>query len=472
MTRLNGWRPRRVAMLSVHTSPLHQPGTGDAGGMNVYVVELAKRLAAVDIEVEIFTRATSAALPPGVELAPGVLVRHVAAGPYEGLPKESLPAQLCAFTHGVMRTWADHRPDHYDLIHSHYWLSGHVGRLAAHRWGVPLVHSMHTMAKVKNAFLADGDTPEPASRVYGETQVVQSADRLIANTGKEAAELLHHYDADPHRVAVVHPGVNLDRFRPDAATADSGVEAGRMAARARLGLPRDALIPLFVGRIQPLKAPDVLLRAVARLLEQRPGLRERIVVPVVGGPSGSGLTEPEGLQKLAACLGISDVVLFHPPVTQDHLTDWYRAASVLVMPSYSESFGLVAVEAQACGTPVIAAEVGGLPVAVRDGVSGVLIPGHQPSDYARALSDFADTPTRAARMAEAAVVHARSFGWNSAASATAEVYTAALRDRRPLNGATCHVVQSHPERGPGMPRPVPPERPVVHGSLDRLLGGA
>ncbi|SEB81265.1 D-inositol-3-phosphate glycosyltransferase [Streptomyces sp. PAN_FS17] len=465
MTRLKGWRPgrdttrriptllgpprspapasprpRRVALLSVHTSPLHQPGTGDAGGMNVYIVELAKRLAAIDIEVEIFTRATSAALPPSVELAPGVLVRHVAAGPYEGLAKENLPAQLCAFTHGVMRTWADHRPDHYDLIHSHYWLSGHVGRLAARRWGVPLVHTMHTMAKVKNASLAEGDTPEPASRVSGETQVVESADRLIANTGKEAAELLHHYDADPRRVAVVHPGVDLDRFRPEAATAESGVEAGRMAARARLGLPRDALIPLFVGRIQPLKAPDLLLRAVARLLEQRPGLRERIVVPVVGGPSGSGLTEPEGLQKLAACLGISDVVLFHPPVTQDQLTDWYRAASVLVMPSYSESFGLVAVEAQACGTPVIAAEVGGLPVAVRDGVSGVLVPGHQPADYAKALSDFTDTPTRATRMAEAAVVHGRSFGWPSAAAATAEVYRAALHDRRPLNGRLAHVM--------------------------------
>ncbi|MFG2792867.1 D-inositol-3-phosphate glycosyltransferase [Streptomyces sp. NPDC048419] len=419
-------RPRRVAMLSVHTSPLHQPGTGDAGGMNVYIVELAKRLAALGIEVEIFTRATSAALPPSVDLAPGVLVRHVTAGPYEGLAKENLPAQLCAFAHGVTQAWAAHRPGHYDLIHSHYWLSGHVGRLAAQRWGVPLVHAMHTMAKVKNANLADGDTPEPPARVLGETQVAHAADQLIANTEKEAGELLDHYDADRGRVAVVHPGVNLERFRPGPA----GIEAGRAAARVRLGLPQDALIPLFAGRIQPLKAPDILLRAVARLLEQRPRLRERLMVPVVGGPSGSGLARPEGLQKLAAGLGISDVVRFCPPVVQDRLADWFRAASVLVMPSYSESFGLVAVEAQACGTPVIAAEVGGLPVAVRDGVSGVLVPGHDPADYARALLTFADAPHLAARMARAAARHARSFGWDTAATATAEVYAAAMRERR------------------------------------------
>ncbi|WP_211835920.1 D-inositol-3-phosphate glycosyltransferase [Streptomyces rhizosphaericus] len=419
-------RPRRIAMLSVHTSPLHQPGTGDAGGMNVYIVELARRLAAIDIEVEIFTRATTAALPPAVELAPGVLVRHVDAGPYEGLAKEDLPAQLCAFTHGVMQAWAGHRPGHYDLVHSHYWLSGHVGWLAAERWGVPLVHAMHTMAKVKNAALAAGDTPEPAARVIGEQQIVRAADRLIANTAEEAEELVRHYDAARELVAVVHPGVNLDRFRP----AD-----GRAAARARLGLPADALIPLFAGRIQPLKAPDILLHAVAHLLEEDPSLRERMVVPVVGGPSGSGLAKPEGLHKLAARLGICDVVRFRPPCAQDELADWYRAASVLVMPSYSESFGLVAIEAQACGTPVVAASVGGLPVAVRDGVSGTLIDGHDPADYARALRPFAQDPGRADRMGAAAAGHAQSFGWDTAAAATAEVYTDAMRERRHLRSA-------------------------------------
>ncbi|WP_435132814.1 MULTISPECIES: D-inositol-3-phosphate glycosyltransferase [Streptomycetaceae] len=423
-----GRRVRRVAMLSVHTSPLHQPGTGDAGGMNVYIVELARRLAERDIEVEIFTRATTGDAPAAVELAPGVLVRHVDAGPYEGLAKEDLPAQLCAFTHGVMQAWAGHRPGHYDLVHSHYWLSGHVGWLAAERWGVPLVHAMHTMAKVKNAALADEDAPEPTARVIGETQVVAAADRLIANTDEEAAELVRHYDAEPAKVAVVHPGVNLDRFRPEP--------GGRAAARQRLGLPQDAVIPLFAGRIQPLKAPDVLVRAAAVLLERDPSLRERLVVPIVGGPSGSGLAKPEALHKLAARLGVCDVVRFRPPVGQEQLADWYRAATVLVMPSYSESFGLVAIEAQACGTPVVAASVGGLPVAVADGSTGFLVPGHDPRDYAEALRRFVDDPHLADRLGAAAARHARGFGWGAAAADTAEVYAAAQQEyRRHLRSA-------------------------------------
>jgi D-inositol-3-phosphate glycosyltransferase len=419
--RRAGRKVRRVAMLSVHTSPLHQPGTGDAGGMNVYVVELAKRLAERDIEVEIFTRSTAGARRPSVELAPGVLVRHVDAGPYEGLAKEDLPAQLCAFTHGVMQAWAHHRPGHYDLVHSHYWLSGHVGWLAAERWGVPLVHAMHTMAKVKNASLAENDAPEPVARVIGETQVVAAADRLIANTEEEAGELVRHYAASPGKVAVVHPGVNLDRFRPDP---------GRAAARARLGLPQDALIPLFAGRIQPLKAPDVLVRAVAVLLERDPSLRDRLLVPVVGGPSGTGLAKPEALHKLAARLGVSDVVRFQPPVPQERLADWYRAATVLVMPSYSESFGLVAIEAQACGTPVIASAVGGLPVAVADGRTGFLVAGHDPYDYARALRRFVDHPPLADERGAAAARHARAFGGDASAADTAEVYAAAQSEHR------------------------------------------
>ncbi|WP_240796675.1 D-inositol-3-phosphate glycosyltransferase [Streptomyces sp. RFCAC02] len=414
-------------MLSVHTSPLHQPGTGDAGGMNVYIVELSRQLARLGTEVEIFTRATSGGLPPAVELAPGVLVRHVDAGPYEGLTKEELPAQLCAFTHGLMRIWADRTPGWFDLVHSHYWLSGQVGWLAAERWGVPLVHQMHTMAKVKNAALATGDTPEPAARVIGETQLVRAADRLIANTAEEAADLVRHYDADPLRTTVVHPGVNLGRFHP----AD-----GRRAARARLGLPADAVVPLFAGRIQPLKAPDILLYAVRQLIDDDPALRGRLVVPVVGGPSGTGLARPERLQKLAARLGLSDVVRFRPPVAQPVLADWYRAASVLVMPSYSESFGLAAAEAQACGTPVVAAAVGGLPVVVKDGATGFLIPGHDPADYARALRRFADDATLADRLGAAAARHARGFGWDRSAADTLTVYRTAREAHRFRHRAT------------------------------------
>ena len=342
--------PRRVALLSVHTSPLHQPGTGDAGGMNVYIVELSRRLADLGIEVEIFTRATTGALPPVVDLAPGVLVRHVTAGPYEGLSKEDLPGQLCAFTSGVLRTEAMHEPGYYDLIHSHYWLSGQVGWLAKERWGVPLIHSMHTLGKVKNAALALGDDPEPTARLVGEDQVVDAADRLIANTDQEASELVRLYGAEPERVSTVNPGVDLERFRP----------GGKLSARRMVGLPPDAEVLLFVGRIQPLKAPDVLLRAAAELIARNPERRRRLVVAVVGGPSGSGLAEPTHLHRLARRLGIADVVRFVKPVDQTRLADWYRAADVAVVPSYSESFGLVAIEAQACGTPVVAARVGGL----------------------------------------------------------------------------------------------------------------
>jgi D-inositol-3-phosphate glycosyltransferase len=276
---------------------------------------------------------------------------------------------------------------------------------------------MHTMAKVKNAALAEGDRPEPAARVIGETQVVRAADRLIANTAGEADELVRFYDADPAKAVIVHPGVNLDCFSPGD---------GRAAARRRLGLPQDAFIPLFAGRIQPLKAPDVLLRAVAVLLERDPSLRPRLLVPVVGGPSGSGLAKPEGLQKLAARLGIADIVQFRPPVGQVELAEWFRAASVLVMPSHSESFGLVAIEAQASGTPVIAASVGGLPVAVREGATGFLVTGHDPAEYARAMSRFIDAPELVDRMGSTASRHAQSFGWDTAATATARVYAAAL----------------------------------------------
>ena len=408
--------PRRVATLSVHTSPLDQPGGGDAGGMNVYICEVAKRLAELGIEVEIFTRATSSDLPTVVELVPGVTVRHVTAGPYEGLDKNDLPAQLCAFTNGVLRVEAIHEPGYFDVVHSHYWLSGQVGWLAKERWGVPLVHSMHTMAKVKNASLAEGDAPEPTSRVIGEAQVVDAADRLIASTEAEADQLIGLYDADPTRVVTVPPGVDLDVFTP----------GDPVAARRRLGLSADAVLLLFVGRIQPLKAPDVLLRAAARLVADDPGLRERLVVAVVGGPSGTGLAEPEHLQKLAGNLGIADITRFDRPAPQPVLADYYRAASLTVVPSYTESFGLVAVESQACGTPVVAARVGGLRTAVADGRSGVLVDGHDPAAYADAVQRILATPALRDRLARGAVAHAGRFGWGVTAAQTLDVYRDAL----------------------------------------------
>jgi D-inositol-3-phosphate glycosyltransferase len=411
----------RIATISVHTSPLDQPGTGDAGGMNVYVVEVAKRLAARGIEVDIFTRATSRALPPVVELAPGVNVRNVVAGPFEELDKGELPAQLCGFTSGVLLAEAAGDPGHYDVVHSHYWLSGQVGWAAKQRWGVPLVHSMHTLAKVKNAALAAGDSPEPPGRVLGEEQVVESADRLIANTGDEARQLIVRYAADPRRVQTVTPGVDLSMFQPGPAG----------PARRRLGLPPDAYVLLFVGRIQPLKAPDVLLRAAARMLADDPSLRSRLVVAVVGGPSGTGLARPEELQRLAAHLGIADVVRFEPPCPQPELAQWYRAADVTVVPSYNESFGMVAVESQASGTPVVAAAVGGLRTAVRHGESGLLIEGHDPAGYAAVLRRLADEPRSRLWLARGAVRHATAFGWSTTVDRLLEVYTGAMAESKP-----------------------------------------
>src|SRR6476619_3422982 len=243
-------------MISLHTSPLDQPGIGDAGGMNVYVIELSRRLAQQGIEVDIFTRATSSALEPIVPAADGVSVRHIHAGPFEGLTKGELPGQLCVFAREVLRAEAAQPLGHYDAVHSHYWLSGQVGALARDRWNVPLVHSMHTMATVKNEALALGDSPEPMSRVIGEEQVVEAADLLVANTDTEARQLVDLYDASPDAVEVIHPGVDLSVFAP----------RDRAEARRTLGLPQDAAVLLFAGRIQPLKAPDVLLRAVAVML--------------------------------------------------------------------------------------------------------------------------------------------------------------------------------------------------------------
>ncbi|MGA9716299.1 MAG: glycosyltransferase, partial [Aeromicrobium sp.] len=313
---------RRVAMLSAHTSPLEQPGGGDAGGMNVYVLELSRQLARRGIEVEIFTRATSRHQPAVHQAEPGIVVHHVTAGPYEGLQKNDLPSQLCSFVRDVLRVEVEKDPGHFDLVHSHYWLSGSVGTVASERWDVPLVHTMHTMAKVKNALLAEGDSAEPIGREFGEDEIVRLADRLIANTDEERRELIELYGADPDRVCVVHPGVDLDVFR-----------SGRRAeARAALGIDADAHVVLFAGRIQPLKAPDVVIAAAATMLQRDPAMRDRLDVVIVGGASGTGLDHPTALTDQTAALGLEDVVRFVSPVDQATLADWYAAASVVCVP--------------------------------------------------------------------------------------------------------------------------------------------
>jgi D-inositol-3-phosphate glycosyltransferase len=411
-----GELPRRVAVFSVHTSPVEQPGTGDAGGLNVYVAQTATRMAKLGVAVEIFTRATSSHLPPTVELAPGVLVRNVVAGPLEGLNKQDLPAQLCAFAAGALRVEAGHEPGHYDVVHSHYWLSGKVGWLVSQRWGVPLVHTAHTLAKVKNAALADGDTPEPPTRVVGEERLVADADRLVANTDIEAQQLITMYGADPRAVVTIPPGVDLKQFTPgDQAT-----------ARAAMGLRSDAVVFALVGRLQPLKGPDVLLRATAELLHRHAELRPRVVVLIVGGPSNGEFTR--SLRDLTLRLGIADVVRFLPSQGGEALTNVYRAADVLAVPSFNESFGLVALEAQACGTPVVAAAVGGLPIAVDHEVSGILLPGHDATQWAGALASVVLQPQRRSRLAAAARRHATRFSWVNTTEALLTTYVQAKLD--------------------------------------------
>jgi D-inositol-3-phosphate glycosyltransferase len=410
--------PQRVATISVHTSPLEQPGTGDAGGLNVYVVEVAKLLAAKGVEVDIFTRAVARDQPPVVELVPGVLVRHIEAGPFEDLDKSDLPAQLCQFTFEVLREEATHAPGRYDLVHGHYWLSGQVGAVAKERWGVPLVQSMHTLGRVKNAALAAGDAAEPGIRIRGEAEVIASADRIVANTDAEARELIKLYDASPSRVASVSPGVDLALFRPGS----------QRLARRRLGIAPNAIVLMFAGRVQPLKAPDVLLRAAAQLLRDEPKLADRLVVAFVGGPSGTGRNDPDSLTELAAALGISQNIRLEPPCPQRDLADWYRAATLVVVPSYSESFGLVAVEAQACGTPVVAAAAGGLRTAVQDGVSGVLIDGHNPAHYASAIGELIGSSSWLGRLGRGARKHASRFGWASTADNLLAVYGDAMSE--------------------------------------------
>lgn len=418
VTVSNEWQSgtlARVALLSVHTSPLDQPGVGDAGGLNVYVLQTAKQLAKAGIEVDIFTRATSSAYGMATPVVDGVTVHHLDAGPLQQLPKEDLPAQLCALTAGVLRAETQRPAGWYDLIHSHYWLSGHVGWLAAERWRVPLVHTMHTMARVKNNDLAGLESPEPTTRVIGEQQIVNIASRLVANTDEEARQLTAFYGADPEKISIVNPGVDLDTFYPGS----------KSAARNALGLSPDDQVLAFVGRIQPLKAPDVLIAAAAHM-RQTAARPQSLKVIICGGESGSAGTGPIELAKLATELGVGENVVFMPPRQAADLALLYRAADMVVVPSYSESFGLVALEAQACGTPVVAAAVGGLHTAVVDGVTGQLVSGHDPQVWAEILTALLNDEPRRMALGEAAVGHAMRFSWQHTTTQLMAAYHATL----------------------------------------------
>ena len=273
------------------------------------------------------------------------------------------------------------------------------------------------MAKVKNLSLAEGEKPEPQVRAIGEEQVVGASAALIANTAAEAASLVSLYDACQDRVFVVPPGVDLTTYK---------VNGGKSAARTKLNIGQDKLMLAFVGRIQPHKGPEVLIRAVAEMLRHSPELRSRLKTVIIGGASGNGSQEPERLKSLTVFLGVSDVIEFLPPVAHEELSDWYRASDLVCVPSYSESFGLVALEAQACGTPVVATAVGGLRTAVADGISGSLVDGHNPRAWSAVISRLLMEPERRLILGMGAVEHASHFGWDTTARGMLDVYDRVL----------------------------------------------
>ena len=384
---------QRVAMLSVHTSPLAQPGTGDGGGMNVYVRALGSALARAGVAVDVLTRAEHPEQPPVVEVEPDFRVLHVPAGPCAPVRLRELPDLVGEFADASRRLLE--RTGDYDVLHANYWVSGAVGHRLKHELDLPLVTTFHTLDRVKAEVGLADDMP---LRPRVEAEVVRCADLVVASTRDEQDQLVRHYGADPTRIEIITPGVDHQVFSP----------GDRGAARRHAALPPGPIV-LFVGRLQPLKGADLAVRALAELHERRATL------VIVGGPSGpDGAAEVASLHALVAELGLDHRVRFVAPRPHDQLVDYYRAADVVVVPSHTESFGLVALEAAACGTPVVAAEVGGLRLLVDDGVTGYLVGERDPHAYAalidRVLHDDDDT------MRARAVVHSTRYRWSIAAA--------------------------------------------------------
>ena len=395
---------RRVAILSVHTSPLAQPGAGDGGGMNVYVRALAAGLAHAGVECDVFTRREDRDTPEVARVEAGFRVVHVDAGPNRPVALHDLTTLVDPFADAVLDRMR-RTGDDYDVLHANYWISGAVGHRLKHALDRPLVATFHTLARVK-AEAGFDDEPEHRARLEHET--IDCADLMLASTTEERVQLAELYGAEPSRIEIVPPGVDHSVFHPSR-------NEGALL-RKRLGL-EDRPLLLFVGRIQPLKGVDVALRALSALEDPRSTL------VVVGGPSGpSGASESERLHSLVVELGLRDRVVFLPPQPHDSLADFYRAADVCVVPSRSESFGLVALEAAACGTPVVAAAVGGLRSLVDDGVTGFLVDGHDDADYAARLSVLLDDRELAREMGETAVARSGRYSWSITAARLRRLY--------------------------------------------------
>ena len=390
----------RVAVISLHTSPLLQPGVGDSGGMNVYVRELVSSLSQIGIECTTFTRADREGLPAEVLVEPGHRVVHIEAGPHH-LPKEALPDISDQFCHGVM-DWI-HANEKPDIIHGNYWLSGVVGHHLKHELNVPFVSTFHTLARVK----AEGGDPEPKWRDRAEAEIIQCSDAICVSCVEEEEQFRRLYGDSLGRIEIVAPGVEHAFFTP-------GDQAG---ARRAINVDPDVPFILFVGRIQPLKGPDVAIRALAAL--GRPDAQ----LAIVGGASGrNGDVQASEAHALVDELGLHGQVHFIEPKPHHILSTWYRAADIVLVPSRSESFGLVALEAASCGVPVVARAVGGLLSLVDDGETGYLIDGRNPDNYADAMRRILDDSELAASMGKAGVERAKDYTWRAAAERLRDVY--------------------------------------------------
>lgn len=411
---------RRLAMLSLHTSPLAQPGTGDGGGMNVYVRELATALARTGATCDVFTRSWSADLPPVVDVEPGLRVHHVPAGPLAPVAKEALPAVVDEFTDGVLArmTGADPAADDeagpYEAVHANYWLSGLAGHAIKHELDLPLVSTFHTLDRVKaEAVPEEVEAHTAQRRSEAEASIIRCSDAILASCSVEADQIADLYHAERSRIVVVAPGVDHACFGPGHPP----------QARRALGLPPDGTMLLFVGRIQPLKGADMAVRTLAELSDRgrRQGRTYRLVV--VGGPSGPHGDEAyKGLVDLAGHLGVGEQLTLVEPQPHELLSTYYRAADACLVPSRSESFGLVALEAAACGTPVVASAVGGLTTLVDDGRTGFLVDEANPVAYAERVERIVAEPLLAERLATAAVLRAREYTWREAAARLRSVH--------------------------------------------------
>ncbi len=398
----------RIAVLSVHTCPLAALGGKETGGMNVYVREVARALGRLGFGIDVFTRSQDSAIPEVVRLGPGARVVHVPAGPARPIARAAVADHLEEFADRVeaFRTRDGVR---YDLVHSHYWLSGLAGLDLARRWDAPLVHMFHTLGAIKNAVARGSGDTEPEERLAAEIRIAARADRIVAATLVERADLAWHLGADPARVAVIPCGVDIELFRPRPAA----------PARQRLGIDAEHVL-LFVGRLTPIKGLETLLRALAVLRSD--GLaRSRLTLLVVGGAKGDEAGS-EHLRRLAGELGVGGWVDFRGPQSQDVLADYYAAADVCLMPSRYESFGMVALEAMASGVPVIASRAGGLAVTVQDGATGRLVPEGDVPALARAVAGLlGDEPGRRA-LGGRGVEWARRFAWPAIGRSVADLY--------------------------------------------------